>query len=211
MRRASSAQDKERRRTAILRAAGDLLDGSRYEAVSMAAVAREAGIAKGTTYLYFPTKEQLFLALLEDEYAAWFGAARIALRELGPTPSPEQVTAGLMGTLRDRPRLLSLMERVHRVLEQNISVDAAGAFKGRLQDEATGLALVLSEKAGISMRRAMRLLLQLHVLVVGIRQIARPPAAVATALERPGLAGMRVDFDLELRAALRSLLREAMP
>ena len=72
-------------------------------------------------------------------------------------------------------------------LRVNISVDAAGAFKGRLQDEATGLALVLSEKAGISMRRAMRLLLQLHVLVVGMRQIARPPAAVATALERPGL------------------------
>ncbi len=211
MRRARSAQEKERRRTAILRAAGDLLDEARYEDVSMAAVAREVGIAKGTTYLYFPTKEQLFLAVLEVEYAAWFGAARTALRALGDTPTPEQVTAGLMGTLQDRPRLLSLMERVHRVLEQNISVDAAGAFKGRLQDEATGLALVLSEKAGISMRRAMRLLLQLHVLVVGLRQIARPSAAVQTALERPALKGMHVDFDLELRAAVRSLLREAMP
>ena len=32
-----------------------------YEAVTIAAVAQESGLAKGTVYLYFKTKEELFL------------------------------------------------------------------------------------------------------------------------------------------------------
>ena len=158
MRRARTDHAKEQRRGAILRAATSLLDRSRYDTVTMAAVAREAGIAKGTTYLYFATKEQLFLALLEEEYAAWFGDARVALRMLPADPDLGAVRDALVGTVKDRPRFLELMQLLHGVLEQNIPVETALAFKTRLRDEVTGLALVLSEVTGVPMPRAGRLL-----------------------------------------------------
>jgi AcrR family transcriptional regulator len=38
----------------------------------MAELAEQCGLAKGTLYLYFDSKEELFLAALELELAAWF-------------------------------------------------------------------------------------------------------------------------------------------
>ncbi|MCO4772559.1 MAG: TetR family transcriptional regulator [Deltaproteobacteria bacterium] len=209
MRRARTEQAKEQRRDAILGAAVTLLDRDRYDAVTMAAVAREAGIAKGTTYLYFRTKEQLFLALLEEEYSGWFGAARVALRALPEGASLARVTDALVATVGDRPRFLALMQLLHVVLEQNISVETALAFKTRLRDEVTGLALVLSEVTGMEMMRAGKLLMHLHAVVIGLRQLARPSPSVAEALSRDDLAVMRVEFDVELKVVLHDLLRAA--
>ena len=56
----------------ILDAALPLLEDAELEAVVMDEVARKAGVAKGTLYLYFRTKEELFLGLLERAFEAWF-------------------------------------------------------------------------------------------------------------------------------------------
>lgn len=55
----------EGRRDSILRAAAALLEVEDYPDITMERVARKAGVAKGTPYLYFPTKEKLFTALAE--------------------------------------------------------------------------------------------------------------------------------------------------
>ena len=48
------------KRDRIIQAAVEVFGTSGYEAASMAAVAEKAQIAKGTLYLYFASKEQLF-------------------------------------------------------------------------------------------------------------------------------------------------------
>ncbi len=61
---------KEARRRAILQAARQVFARKGYDPATLEAVAREAGLAKGTLYLYFRDKEDLFfqvvLATLED-------------------------------------------------------------------------------------------------------------------------------------------------
>ena len=52
------------RRRAILDAARAALATRDYHAVTMDDVARAAGVAKGSVYLYFPTKERLFEAMV---------------------------------------------------------------------------------------------------------------------------------------------------
>src|SRR3972149_9538864 len=71
-RRARSPEAKSARRAMILAAALPLLEDAELEAVVMDEVARKAGVAKGTLYLYFRTKEELFLGLLERAFEAWF-------------------------------------------------------------------------------------------------------------------------------------------
>src|ERR1700722_7872822 len=57
----------ELRRSAILRAARTVFSRQGYSETVVADIAAQAGIAKGTLYLYFPSKEQIYLAaLLED-------------------------------------------------------------------------------------------------------------------------------------------------
>lgn len=58
--------DKAARRGDILRAGRSLLTDNGIAALQMRDVARRAGVALGTVYTYFPTKEALFAALYAD-------------------------------------------------------------------------------------------------------------------------------------------------
>ncbi len=64
-------EEKEQRRQLILDAALRLFASNAYHRVTMAGIAREVGLAKGTLYLYFATKESVFLqglAQLRNEF-----------------------------------------------------------------------------------------------------------------------------------------------
>ena len=69
----------EKAREAILAAAAELLLERGLGAVSMDAVAEQAGVSKATIYRWWPTKETLALDALYHEWAA----ARPAARETG--------------------------------------------------------------------------------------------------------------------------------
>lgn len=57
----------------ILEAASELFLRDGFGAVSMDAVAREAGVSKATLYAYFESKDRLFSALVKLECARLFG------------------------------------------------------------------------------------------------------------------------------------------
>ena len=50
-------------------------------------------------------------------------------------------------------------------------------------------------------------MMRMHALVVGIGQMANPSEIVAQAIDDPGLELFRVDFERELSAVTRILLR----
>src|ERR1700712_818987 len=65
-----------------------ILDGARnvfmrlgFDAASMNDVTREAGVSKGTLYVYFANKEELFSAIIESQRAAFITKMRMALAE----------------------------------------------------------------------------------------------------------------------------------
>lgn len=57
-------ESSEQRRSAILQAARTVFARKGYENTVVEDIAGEAGIGKGTLYLYFPSKEQIYLAAL---------------------------------------------------------------------------------------------------------------------------------------------------
>lgn len=63
------AQMAESRRQAILSAARDEFVARGFAAARVEDIARRAGVAKGTVYLSFPDKEQLFEAMVLDRLA----------------------------------------------------------------------------------------------------------------------------------------------
>ena len=52
---------KEDKRATILKAASDVFKGRRFDEVTLDEIAVRAGVGKGTLYLYFKNKEDLFL------------------------------------------------------------------------------------------------------------------------------------------------------
>lgn len=206
MKRARAAADKALRRQAFLEAASRLFGDADYAGVTMEGVAREAGLSKGTVYLYFGSKEALFLELLIRELEDWFGELLPALVALQGQPA-EVLARGFAASLVQRPRLTRLLVLLHVVLEHNVKLETARSFKLRLLDVMTPVATTLEEVRGLAPGQGMRLLLHAHALMVGLLQLTRPSAAVATVLEDPRLAPLRLDFQTELERAMTAVLR----
>ena len=58
----------------ILAAAKRAFLAAGFEAVSMDAIAREAGVSKATVYAHFGSKEELFGAVIEGECERYFAS-----------------------------------------------------------------------------------------------------------------------------------------
>lgn len=208
MRRARSDEDKQERRDAILATAGEMYgrDPS-FAAFTMAALAKEAGLAKGTLYLYFRTKEELFLALLESGFDAWFDD--VDARLAGPGAwTPDAAAQAIVRSIRGRETLARLLSIMPAIVEHNVEFDAALRFKRRVMERAavTGDRL----QARLSWMRpgdGARFLIHLHALVIGVWQLAEPSPVIRRVMESPELAPARVDFEQDLRFLLASLLR----
>ena len=69
--RARSDEQKALRRQAVLTAAETYFLDVGFEAFSMTQLAKKTGLVKGTLYLYFKTREELFLTLYEQSLMRW--------------------------------------------------------------------------------------------------------------------------------------------
>src|SRR5262249_47104218 len=100
----------EGRRQAILEAAIEQFLAQGFAATTLDGIARQAGVAKGTIYLYFADKEALFRALVQDMVGPVIGEAE-ATAPAFTGPFPDLVRQLLLGFVRqvlqtDRRRLL---------------------------------------------------------------------------------------------------------
>jgi AcrR family transcriptional regulator len=65
MPRTRTELDRETKRAEIVDAAEERLREGGYEALSVAAISRDLGLAQNAVYWYFPSKDHLFVAALE--------------------------------------------------------------------------------------------------------------------------------------------------
>jgi AcrR family transcriptional regulator len=206
MERARKAEDKEERRRAILDAARAELGKSRFQELQMAEVARRAGLAKGTLYLYFETREALALGLLEELLGGWFAELDQAL--LGARrPEPRKVAHWMLDALEGRPPLLPLLAVLQSVLEHNLPKSEARRFKEHLLRRvlATGELLEQALKH-LAPGEGARLILQANALAVGLYGMAEPAPVVAEVLSEPALSPLRVEFASEFVDVMDALL-----
>ncbi len=74
------------KRDQILDGAHRVISRLGFDAAGMADITREAGVSKGTIYVYFQGKDDLFAALIERERAAIFAGVSAALHLPGTVP-----------------------------------------------------------------------------------------------------------------------------
>lgn len=104
--------------TLILDAAERVFAARGYPATTVKDVAQEAGVATGTVYLYFPSKEELFLALIDRGIRAVLEGI-VQARQGQP-----DVVAKLAASLRGAVRVFS----AHRDLARVALLQAPGAM-----------------------------------------------------------------------------------
>lgn len=207
--RARDDDAKAERREALLAAAGNLFS----EAGSLPSVdqiAKATGLAKGTVYLYFRSREALFLALIDA------GFTRLFARLDNAIVAHDSLSAGQVGdviadaVLAD-VEFLPLAALGTTVVETNIGRDEALAFKRALAEHLVACGELLARRLpNLSGGEAVNWLLASYSLILGLWQSANPPGQVGDWLRQAGLGLLLPDFSASLRQSLRALWRGAL-
>ena len=199
--RAIHSEDKHERHHAILDAAERLLVRTPVRVANMAEVADEAGLAKGTVYLYFTSKDELLLALHERHVDDFFRAL-IALLDGKKPVSIEAISALTREYIVERPTFLPLATRCFGALETEVPREIAHAFKERMAQRLSAAGRGL-ERHFPELRQGggVALLRHSYALIVGLWQMTANPHDIV-----PGTCHIdAIDYPKELDRALGAL------
>ncbi|MGF1469043.1 MAG: TetR/AcrR family transcriptional regulator [Sandaracinaceae bacterium] len=206
--RARSEDQKEVRRRALLEAAARLHASHPLEEISLSRIARAANVSKANVYRYFGSREELFLELMREALEAWRDVLVRRLEALAGGEDPDALARAFAVTVVEHPRFARLAAVLTTVLERNVGVDAVAAFKRSFVDAGRPLReAIRGAFPSWSEEQAQHLLELAYHLLVALWPAAHPAPAVAQALERPELAGMRMDFEEAYAAALVTVAR----
>ncbi len=189
--------DAGSRRAVILDAALRVFGQYGYRRTSMDDIAREAGIGKGTIYLSFPSKEEVFQALSHSLAQRMLAGAEAARHRPGTTADKlAAMHAAWFGTyaetIRRSPHAAELLDAKHR-LSADLVADAASRYKRLVRDvltEAAAAGELDLESAGLTADTAAELL---TASARGLESSAASPAAYRrylNALVRVMVAGL---------------------
>ncbi len=199
----------------ILGAALALFENAPSELPTVAAVAERAGLAKGTVYLYFTSREAIYLALLEDQLHAWLARFEDALPGPGDsaatTLSPAARAAAAATAFCAYPlahrAMLRLASLSNARLERNIQAAAALRFRRGVQQRMTTLGARLDTLCGLAPGTGLDLLHQGYALLLGLWQLDEPAPVILEVMSSDEVATLGADFERRAVAAVRALWR----
>jgi AcrR family transcriptional regulator len=136
---------KQQTRAAIAEAAARLFAARGFDAVTVADVARDAGVSVGTVFNYFPAKEDLFYGQMQD-----FGIALVdAVRERAPG---ESVLAAFRRFVLEGTEALADAERADAIARAMRTVSDSASLRAREREIVTrstrALAELIAEETG---------------------------------------------------------------
>lgn len=158
-------------RRAVLDAATERFGRDGYKAASVADIARDAGVGGTVAYAYFPSKEALFLAALDEDAAAVIGEGVLHVLEqsdhkgwretlmytlvgaLDHHPLARRVLSGLEPGVTDRVIDLPALMELRKTVADRLRIDQeAGRVRPDVDpaDIATGaVAVIISLLMGV--------------------------------------------------------------
>jgi AcrR family transcriptional regulator len=206
--RARTDDAKELRRDVILACARRMLQQEGACIFTMATLAERANLAKGTAYLYFPTREALLLAILTEDLRAFFTDVERGLQQLSGIHVPLSMADVIADALLSGPTLLPLLQLLHTQLERNVPFEVLAEFKGFLLEQLHIVGSRLEAAAGLKQGVGATLFLRAHALAVGMSQMADCSATLQDVYQKhPELGTLAIDFKTEFSLALADQIR----
>lgn len=207
-RRAVNDHQRLKRRQSLVESAWHLFQCKPYDQINIIDVAHKAGLAKGTVYLYFKTKEALFLAVQEIQLGLWFDDMEIELKAINGKGDARIIAEIVCETLNRRKELARLMAILHTILEMNIDYPTALAFKRMLLERITRLGKMLETcSPAIMTGQGIMVSMWVYTFLLGLHQMSNPTPIVRDVIaNEPGMEIFAFDFCGECRAAITTLL-----
>lgn len=145
--RLTREESKAKTRQELIRAANRLFLRNGYVATSLANIAEEAALTKGAVYSNFDSKEDLFLALLQESDPEWTAPHELS-EATGKTPSARAETFG---------RYAASQVPTRRHVAMFLEMNAAALRSERMRKWVGGHNEVFFEQFGEGLRVALNL------------------------------------------------------
>ncbi|MEP6703131.1 MAG: TetR family transcriptional regulator [Betaproteobacteria bacterium] len=205
--RAILDEDKQLRRQSILSAAATELLDHPERLASVEEVARRAGLAKGTMYLYFATREEIYLALHEQHSHHFFDTLESLLGREKSRPSLKRLNRNVVEAIRQNPAFLPLAIQCPS-FERNADFDTVARCKAGIGARLQALgSTVETMYPGMKKGEGARLLIRSCALMLGLWQLTSPSPTREQLLEHSEMSVFRLDYLVQLEAALYALWR----
>jgi len=120
LKRARSAEQKSQRREEIISTTCRLLTECSPEKLSLNAIAREAALSKPSIYLYFSTREEIFLAVFMEAFSKWMDTTTAVLDAMESFTIAE-IARAMVHTAWKNSELRLLAPLLVTSIEKNIS------------------------------------------------------------------------------------------
>ena len=166
-------REKQQRRDDILAAARSLFLRRGYERTTMPQIAKATELAPGTLYLYFPSKQALYVELLDEGYDLLFDRLSTAA-DPGATPRRQAATLidAFFAFARDYPAYFDIIFFVvqregHAVRELTLEARQAERLDER-QQACMHVAADVLKRAGLPRRRAARAIEAVWSMLAGV-------------------------------------------
>ncbi|WP_250655016.1 TetR/AcrR family transcriptional regulator [Alkalimarinus coralli] len=210
--RAIDDNEKAARRQSILDAAKALYLANTSGLPSVISIARKAGLAKGTVYLYFKTKEEIFLAMLSEDYETLMvEVIKLLDAPASPDELVEQLLSTLINFLDNNPLFMPLASMASPVLEQNVDIEIVGEFKLMLIDKIDLIdELFIKAFPQFPKGQCGSLLLHTNALILGLWQMQNWPEKLKPLQQQYPFNTVIPDFKKDLALSLKNLWKGAL-
>lgn len=203
--RAITDEQKAVRRQHIVDAAKILFKTSDFKHITMAKIAKQTNLAKGTLFLYFKTKEEVFLNLARQEIGKWnekLVKIKKQIKETKRSVDAVRLVDLLMESL-DNEVLVRLLAILDDTLEQNIDFNRAYEFKTFLKQQMVKSGNLIEEiLPDLKKGHGIKILQQSFICLIGTYKICNPSQIVKEVIKKPGLEL----FDRNFHDTLKEML-----
>ncbi len=209
---ALSAEERFSRRAALLDAALRLYH-EQGTLPTVSNIAKSAGVAKGAVYLWFRSKEEIFVALLEAAYLELIARLLYIIESIDPRPefAPDSFAAQYAELLGEIPDVVRLSSVLNSMFRENLPIESFSRLDRNVGASLSKAGALLEQRFGCLTRsKGADLLLYTWTLTVGLWTMMDIPDEMKKVLDDPTLATFRRGFSTELKIAVAQLWRGAM-
>lgn len=139
-----SAELTSARKEEIIRACASLYETMSFKDITIKEIGAVTSFTRTSIYNYFQTKEEIFLALLQQEYENWIMDLD-KISETHETMTNNELAQELAKSLERRVLLLKLMSMNHYDMEENSRIERLVEFKAAYGNSIRALERLLTK------------------------------------------------------------------
>lgn len=209
--RAISEKDKKKRKEKILKTAWNLFKKTDGQLPTVSMIAQKSGLSKGTFYLYFKTKEEIFLQLHIHKLQEWHQTVADKLDKCSGNISEVEFAEIYTDYVIKNPLLLKMGSLVRGVLEEN--TDEKIILENKMQIaqllERCGQ-LTCQNFSGVTLNQAIQIHMRIYALIFGLWQITSSPEHVRKMLKKAQIHAFEPDFHDIVVESVATFLKGAL-